>query len=172
MLCIFSLPLLYSHLPPFSSFLPLPSSLISSSSNDSYETTATAGQSNVLSSPEYTSCEDATYVEICHESSLDSTLLASDSNMDDSVLAMLLTSEQLTNNDNELNNEAPTKLYEGSSLSVEGSHILISSYMYRHHLTGQACEDLLNSYGYICPKPASFHHLHICLTSILTTLET
>ena len=34
-------------------------------------------------------------------------------------------------------------LYEGSALSTENSLLLISSYMCRHHLTGQAREDLL-----------------------------
>ena len=152
--------------------------VISSSSSDSYETYATAGQSNVLSSPEDTSCEDTTYVESCHERSSDSILLASDSNMDDSVSATPPTSEQLTdnddemnneasndsvlvtpptseqlaNNDDEMNNEASTKLYEGSSLSVECSHILISSYMCRHHLTGQAREDLLQLLRIHLPK--------------------
>lgn len=34
-------------------------------------------------------------------------------------------------------------LYEGSAVSVQESHLLLSSYMCGHHLTRQACEDLL-----------------------------
>ena len=51
-----------------------------------------------------------------------------------------------------MNNEASTKLCEGSSVSVECSHILISSYMCRHHLTGQAREDLLQLLRIHFPK--------------------
>ena len=150
------------------------SGVIPRSSSESCNTngTCTSIQSTVLSSPEHTSCEYATCVESSNERSLDNSLLASDSNMEDSVLATPPTSEQLTNdevtieasvlttseylinNTDEMNNEVSTvtKLYEGSSLSVESSHILISSYMCRHHLTGQAREDLLQLLRIHLPK--------------------
>ena len=129
--------------------------VISSSNSDSQpEVTAEAARQLIISSnPEYTNCEDATCVENFHEHSLDSTLLAFDSDMDDSVLlATPPTAQQLADIDPEVNSEVSTKLYEGSSLSTEGSRILISSYMCRHHLTGQACEDLLQLLRIHLPK--------------------
>ena len=43
-------------------------------------------------------------------------------------------------------------LYEGPSLSTESSHLLLKSYMCRHHLTGQAKEDLLQLLRLHLPK--------------------
>ena len=43
-------------------------------------------------------------------------------------------------------------LYEGSMLSTDTSHLLLKSYMCRHHLTGQAQEDLLQLLQLHLPK--------------------
>jgi len=62
--------------------------------------------------------------------------------MDCSILTT--PSPQLSDNDTaDTDFQNPLKLYEDSVLSTEESRILISSYMCRHNLTGQAREDLL-----------------------------
>lgn len=72
--------------------------------------------------------------------------------MDDSVLATPHIAQHQLTDDSEANSEVTMKLYEGSSLSTEASHILISSYMCRHHLTRQAREDLLQLLQIHLPK--------------------
>ena len=58
----------------------------------------------------------------------------------------------------------PSLLYDGASISTETSHLLVSSYMCRHHLTGQAREDLLQLLQLFLPKsnssPSSLYTLN------------
>lgn len=46
-------------------------------------------------------------------------------------------------------------LYEGSSLSADTAHLLVSSYMCRHSLTGRAREDLLHLLQLLLPQSSS-----------------
>ena len=114
----------------------------SSSTDETHKAIGTEGLSNLSDNLEYTSCEDATCVQSCHERSLD---LTSDADMDDSTSSETLvappyTSHQLINiSDTERipTSETSSELYESSSISTETSHLLISSYVCRHHLTGK-----------------------------------
>lgn len=120
-------------------------------------TTITAELANVSNDPESTSCGDATCVESCYERAMD---LTSDADMNYPTDSVSLVdpppiSHQLINisdTENISSREATSKLYDGSSISTETSHLLISSYMCRHHLTGQAREDLLKLLQFHLPK--------------------
>ena len=133
------------------------SEVTSSSTDDTHEAIGTEGLSNLSDNLEYTSCEDATCVENCHERSLDLTSVADmdDSTSSETLVAPPYTSHQLINiSDTERipSSETSSELYEGSSISTETSHLLINSYMCRHHLTGQAREDLLKLLQIHLPK--------------------
>jgi len=49
----------------------------------------------------------------------------------------------------------PQPLYEGSSLSADTAHLLVSSYMCCHNLTGRAKEDLLRLLQLLLPQSSS-----------------
>ena len=53
------------------------------------------------------------------------------------------TNDIITTNQKIFASKAGSSLYQGSAISVEDSHLLLSTYMCCHHLTRQACEDLL-----------------------------
>ena len=58
----------------------------------------------------------------------------------------------------------PSLLYEGASISTDTSHLLVNSYMCRHHLTGKAREDLLQLLHLFLPNknnlPSSLYTLN------------
>lgn len=54
---------------------------------------------------------------------------------------------------NENTEELLQYLYNGCELTAESAHLLISSFSYRHHLSGQAQEDLLQLLQMLLPKP-------------------
>lgn len=54
---------------------------------------------------------------------------------------------------NENTEELLQYLYNGCHLTAESAHLLISSFSYRHHLSGQAQEDLLQLLQMLLPKP-------------------
>ncbi len=50
-------------------------------------------------------------------------------------------------------NESPRYLYSGCQVTAESAHVLISSFSYRHQLSGQAQTDLLYMLQFLLPKP-------------------
>ena len=62
----------------------------------------------------------------------------------------LLTCEAKNDDQTQFQTDVP-KLYPGSVLSLTMSHLLISTYMYRHHLPAQAEEDFLQLLQFHAP---------------------
>lgn len=89
----------------------------------------------------------------------ESEFISADSGSNDDKDTTLITHETVTDPQ-----FTTTSLYQGSTISLNSSQLMIRSFIDRHHLSGQAKKDLLKMLSLHLPPssalPTSFYHFH------------